>query len=74
MAAIFDNIFKLTLLYEICFILINIWLKFVAKGQIGNNPELVQIMAWCWAGDKPSSEPMMTQFANAYMCHLASLS
>ena len=59
MAAIFYNIFKLILLYEICFILINIWLKFVAKGQIDNNPELVQIMARCWAGDKPLSEAMM---------------
>ena len=43
----------------------NVWipiknsLKFVPKGPINNIPTLVQIMAWCWPGDKPLSEPMM---------------
>ena len=37
----FTDIFKLSLLHEICFILINILLKFVLKGQINNNPELI---------------------------------
>ena len=27
--------------------------------QINNIPSLVQIMAWCWSGDKPLSESMM---------------
>ena len=34
--------------------------NFVEGGGIINNiPALVQIMAWCWRGDKPLSEPMM---------------
>ena len=43
----------------------NLWilrknsLKFVPKGQINIIPALVQIMVWCWPGDKPLSEPMM---------------
>ena len=40
-------------------ILINISLKFVPKGQINNIPPLVQIMAWRRSGDKPLSESMM---------------
>ena len=38
---------------------IKISLKFVTKGPIYNNPELVQIMAWRRSGDKPLSQPMM---------------
>ena len=49
-------------------------LKFVPKGPINNIPALVRIMAWRWTGDKPLSEPMMTQFNNAYMRHSASMS
>ena len=33
--------------------------KFGPSGQINNIPALVQIMAWCWPGDKPLSEQMM---------------
>ena len=29
------------------------------KGPNNNIPTLVQIMAWCWPGDKPLSEPMI---------------
>ena len=43
-------------------------LKFVPKGPINNIPALVQIMAWRRTGNKPLSEPMMTQFNNAYAC------
>ena len=25
-------------------------------------PALVQLMGWCWPGDKPLSEPMMVNF------------
>ena len=32
---------------------------------------LVQVMAWCRQGNKPLPEPMMTQFTDAYMCHLS---
>ena len=34
-------------------------MKFVPKGPINNIPALVQIMAWCWPGDKRLSEPIM---------------
>ena len=30
---------------------------------------LVQIMAWCRIGNRPLSEPMPTQFTDAYMWH-----
>ena len=46
---------------------IRISLKIVLKSQIANKPALVQIMTWCRAGDKPLSEPMMTQFTDANM-------
>ena len=49
------------------FISIEISTKFVAKGQIVNNPELVSIMAWHLTGDKPLSEPMLTRFTEVYM-------
>ena len=39
-------------------ILIQISLKFVPKDPV----VLIQVMAWCWTGDKPLSEPMVTQF------------
>ena len=40
-------------------ILIKISLKIIPKGPIDNMPELMQIMAWRWSGDKPLYEPMM---------------
>ena len=42
-------------------ILIKISLKFVPEGPIScsNIPALVEKMAWCRPGDKPSSEPMV---------------
>ena len=47
-------------------ILIKISLKFVPKGPIDNIPPLVQIMAWRQIGDKPLSEPILTQSTDAY--------
>ena len=41
-------------------------LKFVPKGPIDNKSMLVQVIA---TGDKPLSEPMLTQFTKAYMRH-----
>ena len=70
MAAILaDNIFKCIFLNETFCNLIKISLKFVPRGPIDNNPALVQIMAWRRTGDKPLSEPMLTQFTDAYMRH-----
>ena len=54
-----DDIFKCSSLNENVLISIKISLKFVPKGQINNITALVQIMAWCWPGNKPLSEPML---------------
>ena len=51
-------------------ILIEISPKFVPNGPIDNNPALVWIMVWRQIGDKPLSEPMLTQFTDAYMLRL----
>ena len=50
-------------------ILIRISLKFDPKGLIDNKSVLFQVMAWRQTGDKPLSEPMFTQFTDAYMQH-----
>ena len=62
-----DDIFKSISLNEKAQISIQISLKFVPKHPINNIPALVQIMAWRQSGDKPLSEPMLTQFTDAYM-------
>ena len=43
-------------------------LKFVPMGLIDSNLALVKIMAWR-RKDKLLSEPMLTQFTDAYMRH-----
>ena len=68
------DVFKCNFLNENVWIPIEISLKFVPKALINNIPALVQIMAWRRTGDKPLSEPMMTQFKDAYVCHSASMS
>ena len=75
MAAILaDDIFKWIFLNENSRIPIQISLKFVPKSPIDNKSALVQVMAWCWTGDKPLPEPMMTQFNDAYMWHQGEMS
>ena len=69
-----DDVFKCNFLNENVWIPITISLKFVPKGTINNIPALFQIMASRRTGDKPLSEPMMTQFNDAYMRHSASIS
>ena len=69
-----EDIFKCISLNENVLMSIKISLKFVPKGQINNIPVLVQIMAWRRTGDKPLSEPIMTQFNDACMRHSASMS
>ena len=64
-----DDIFRCIFVNEKFCILIKISLKFVPKGPIGNKPALVRVMAWRRPGDKPLSEPMLTQFTDAYMRH-----
>ena len=48
---------------------IHISLKYVPRSPTDNKPALVQVMAWCRAGDKPLPGPVMTQFTDAYMRH-----
>ena len=62
-----DNIFKCIFMNAKFGILIYISLKFVPKAPIDNISVLVQVMAWRQTGDKPLSEPMLTQFTDAYM-------
>ena len=69
-----DDVFKCNFLNENVWILTKISLQFVPKGPFNNIPALVQIMARRWTGDRPLSEPMMTQFNDAYMHYLASMS
>ena len=47
------NIFKCIFFNEYPPILIQISLKSLSKDPITNMPALVQIMTWCWRGDKP---------------------
>ena len=62
-----DDIFKsISWIKSIC-ISIDILLKFVPKGPINHIPALVQIMAWCWPGDKPLFKPMMVRL-QTHMC------
>ena len=64
-----DGIFRRNFVNEKSCILIKISLNFVPKGPIDNDLALVQIMVWCWIGDNPLSEPMLTRFTDAYMRH-----
>ena len=41
-------------------------LKIIPKIQIDNEPLLIQIIARRRPGDKPSFEPVMSQFSYAY--------
>ena len=69
-----DDVFKCNFLNENVWIPIKISLKFVPKGPINNIPAFDQIMVWHRTGNKPLSEPMMTQFNDAYMHHSAPMS
>ena len=62
-----DAILRCIFVNEHFFILIEISPKTIPKGPIDNNSALDQTMAWRRIGDKPLSEPMVTQFTNAYV-------
>ena len=66
MAAILQTTFS-NAFSEMKFFLIQISLKFVPKDPTDNKSVLLQVMALCWIGDKPLSEPMLIQITNAYM-------
>ena len=63
-----DDVFKCNFMENVSIPII-ISLTFVPDGPIINIPALVPIMAWRLSGAKPLSEPMMTQFNDAYMRH-----
>ena len=70
MAAISQTAFSYAfLMNEKLHILIRISLKFVPKCPIDDISALVQVMAWRQTGNKPLSEPMLSQFTDAYMQH-----
>ena len=64
-----DDIFRCIFVNEKFSILIKSSLKFVSKDPIDNIPVLVSITAWRRTGDKPLSEPMLTQFTDTHMRH-----
>ena len=64
---IFLNSFSWKMVNENGRISIQISLKFVPKSPIDNKPALVQVMVWRRIGDKPLSEPKLTQVTDAYM-------
>ena len=62
-----DDIFKRIFFNWNIWISIKISLNFVLKGPINKIPALVQVMAWCRAGDKPLSEPKLISLL-AHIC------
>ena len=57
-----DDMFKRIFLNENIWISNKISLRYVPWGLIDTMWALVQKIAWCRPGDKPLSEPMLTQF------------
>ena len=49
-------------------------MTFLPESPISNKSALVQVMVWGRAGDKPLSDPMMTQFTDAHIRHSISMS
>ena len=73
-AILADGMFKWIFLNKNGIIPIQISLKFVPRSPIDNKLALVQVMAWRRTGDKPSPEPMVTSFSDAYMRHSGEMS
>ena len=68
-AILADDIFNCIFVNENDRIPMEISLKPFRRSPIYNKPTLIQVMAWRRIGDKPWTEPMMTQFTDAYMRH-----
>ena len=64
-AVLADDIFNCIFLNENDKVPIQISLKLVPGGPIDDKPAMVQVMTWRRTGDKPLSEPMMSQFTDA---------
>ena len=74
MAIIAYNIFKWIFMNKKFRILIQISLQFVPKCAIDNKSALVKVMIWCQTGEKPLTEPMLTQLSSlndaAFLTHV----
>ena len=66
---IVDDIFNCIFVNDKFCILIKISLKVIPMGPIDNKPASVYTMVWRRIGDKPLSEPVLTQCTDAYMRH-----
>ena len=66
-----DDIFRYNFLNENVWIALEISLQFRLKVPVNNISALVQIMAWCWPGDKPLSEPMMDSLLTHVLPHIS---
>ena len=64
-----DYVFKCIFINKKFRILIRISLKFVPRGPIDNKSALVRVLARHRRGDKPVSEPKLTQSIDAYVWH-----
>ena len=69
-----DYIFKYISWNENFWISNKISFRYVSKGAVDIMSAFVKIMVSCRTGDKPLSDPMMTQFTDEYMHHLTSRS
>ena len=69
-----EDIFECIFLNKNCWISNTCWIKYFPYGPVGNISPLAQILAWYRTGDKPLSDPMMTQFIYTKQCHRASTS
>ena len=68
MATIFaDDIFNCIYAMKMKKVPIQVSLKYVPRSPIDNEAALIQVMARRRIGDKPLSEPMLTQFSDACM-------
>ena len=57
-----DDVSNTNSLKENYSVSIQILLKYVVKSRTAKKPAMVQLIASCGTGDRPSPEPMMTQF------------
>ena len=74
-----NNILALVLMYLILYVVLIVIMSyflmyFVSDDKNKGDQSINLIMAWRQTGDKPLSEPMMTQFNDAYMRRSASMS
>ena len=65
--AILQTTFSSTFLAKNILILFKISLKFAPNDLTDNMSALVQVMAWCWTGDKPSPDTMLAHIY-IYIC------